>query len=80
MVANILLEILLWQAPITFVAAALVTSKFIFSSSLQAPFFLLVCPYFLAAWMVAAVLILTADLLVLLVAYVVVRVLAILVA
>jgi len=77
---TILVEILLWQAPITFVAAGLVTSQFVVSSSLFGPGSLLACLYFLVAWMVAAVLILTADLLVLLVAYVVVRVLTFMVA
>ncbi len=77
---TILLEMLLWQAPITFVAAGLVTSQFVVSSSLLGAAPLLACLYFLVAWMVAAVLVLTADLLVLLVAYVVVRVLTFMVA
>jgi hypothetical protein len=77
---TILLEILLWQAPITFVAAGLVTSQFVVSGSLLGGAPLLACLYFLFAWMVAAVLVLTADLLVLLVAFVVVRLLAFMVA
>ena len=66
---TILVEILLWQAPITFVAAGLVTSQFVVSSSLFGPGSLLACLYFLVAWMLAAALVLTADLLALLLVY-----------
>jgi hypothetical protein len=69
---NLLVDILVWQAPLSFVAAAVVTGQLMTASSAVTPLPALIMAglYFLVAWMVAAALVLTADLLALLLVYI----------
>jgi hypothetical protein len=65
---NLLVDILICQIPVSFVAAAVATGQLVAASSSGMPA-LIASLYFLVAWMLAAALVLTADLLALLLVY-----------
>ena len=59
---NVLLELLLVQIPVTCLAAAIATAQFVTASGVVQP--LATCLYFVVAWVVTALLVLTLNLLV----------------
>ena len=66
---NLLVDILICQIPVSFVAAAVATGQLVAASSSSGMPALIASLYFLVAWMLAAALVLTADLLALLLVY-----------
>jgi hypothetical protein len=71
------LEVLLWQIPLSGMAAGIATANLIAANTISPPTVVLCCLYFILAWLISACIVLTADLFVLLLVFMVIRVLGV---